>query len=344
MSIKLFLKSFYPAAYGLLVYATIRLLQDTDHGFAFWKRPWLVTASEIGISLILGYVLIGIVAFICSNNDKRITASKAPKHIFKQELLTIIGITLLVENTILIPFTALTDDGISWGDVAYINTIPLLFTLIYYGVVRSRTYLNAYIEHHLLIEKLNSDQLQTELKFLKAQYHPHFLFNALNTVYFQIDEDSSGAKRSIELLSNLLRYQLYDQQLQVTVRQELEYLNDYIKLQQVRSTHKLTVIVNFDEKLNNQLVYPLLLLPFVENAFKYVGGDYHIQIEAWLRDNRLFLRVRNDLFSSMPITKERQGIGLENLRRRLELLYPNKHALKAERIDDRFVAELELEL
>jgi LytS/YehU family sensor histidine kinase len=179
----------------------------------------------------------------------------------------------------------------------------------------------------------------TELKFLKAQYHPHFLFNALNTIYFQMDENTGAAKESIEKFSELLRYQLYDQQQTVAVSQEIRYLVNFIQLQQTRSSEKLQLEVFFDERLNGQQVYPLLFLPLVENAFKYVGGDYHIRIDGRVEGPEIRFEVGNSVPKEVPIRKE-GGIGLENLRRRLELLYPGRHSLVAEKKDGNFDATL----
>jgi LytS/YehU family sensor histidine kinase len=211
--------------------------------------------------------------------------------------------------------------------------------LLHYAILRGNSFIKAYVEQKLLVEKIRNDQLLTELKFLKAQYHPHFLFNALNTIYFQMDEDVSAAKQSVEKFSELLRYQLYDQQQTVPVSQEIRYLDNFIQLQQTRSSEKLRLEVCFDERLNGQQIYPLLFLPLVENAFKYVGGDYHIKIAAGLQESVIRLEVENGVPAEIPLKKEK-GIGLENLKRRLELLYPDRHTLTAQKKENGFAAVL----
>jgi two-component system, LytTR family, sensor kinase len=260
-----------------------------------------------------------------------------------RELLILVGANLLLMNAILTPMAALTDDGLSWGDFADINVIPTLYAIVYYGIVRTSTYLKAYVDNKVKLEQVTNEHLQTELKFLKAQYHPHFLFNALNTIYFQMDEDHEGAKRSIEKFSELLRYQLYDQQLQVPVTQEIEYLQTFIDLQKIRSTDKLKLNVDFDKKLNGQLVYPLLFLPLVENAFKFVGGEYKMVIEARVDGDNIEFRVENSIPELKQVPQKAGGIGLGNLKRRLDLLYPGKHSLNLERKDNHFTAELKVQ-
>ena len=125
--------------------------------------------------------------------------------------------------------------------------------------------------------------------------------------------------------------------------QEIEYLQSFIELQRIRSSDKLKLKVDFDKKLNGQLVYPLLFLPLVENAFKFVGGDYEMQVEAKVIDDRIDFKVENSIPRLKESVKKAGGIGLENLKRRLDLLYPGKHSLLLENNGDYFKAELKLE-
>lgn len=338
---KVLLKYLFPPLFGLLIYATIRIINDTVSGFRFWKRDWSINAIEIIFSILMGYLIHYAFRKLFQRFDRNIQKAVFYKTVLN-ELLWVIVVVEVSVNAVITPMAALTDDGLSWGDVATINIIPLLYCLIYYAVVRSNKLLQAYVNNKLQLEKLSNDHLQTELKFLKAQYHPHFLFNALNTVYFQMDESVPKAKESIEKLSELLRYQLYDQQQTVPLKQEFDYLRSFIELQKTRSSEKLKLSASFDESLNGGQVYPLLFLPLVENAFKYVGGDFIMNIEARSKDKQLHFKVENSVPAQMPEKKVR-GIGLENLKRRLELLYPGKHSLHIENKNHRFTASLKLE-
>jgi two-component system, LytTR family, sensor kinase len=339
-----FWKYTFPAIYGLLVYFTIRVLLDTATGgfYHILHRGWLQNGSELAISMADGYLVIGLFRLLFRYFDTRWPAGFSYKRIAR-ELFYVFLVTELVSCTTIMPFAAFTDDGLQVYDVADILIIPLMYALMYYGIVRSSTFLKAYIDNKLKLEQITNDHLQTELKFLKAQYHPHFLFNALNTIYFQMDENVAEAKKSVEKFSELLRYQLYDQQQTVSVSQEIHYLENFIQLQQARTSEKLRLEVNFDKSLNGQQVYPLLFLPLVENAFKYVGGEYHLQVRAHQTGNRIEFKVENSVPAIIPVKKE-GGIGLENLRRRLELLYPGRHSLVAEKEGDTFVASLNIEL
>jgi two-component system LytT family sensor kinase len=338
---KFFRKYLFPAVYGLLVYFTVRLIHDIERLAEFWKRDWTLNIIEMLCSILTGYCGVYLFEWLFRFYNRKWPLQFSYK-VIARELMIMVGANLVVVNLILIPMAALTDDGLSWADVVDIYTIPTFYAIIYYGVARTSTYLRAYIDNKIQLEKMTNDHLQTELKFLKSQYHPHFLFNALNTVYFQMDEDVEGAKRSIEQFSELLRYQLYDQQQQVPVSSEIAYLESFIDLQMVRSTDKLKLDLKFDKALNGQLVYPLLFLPLVENAFKFIGGEYKMNISTEAEVDGIVFKVEN----SVPDFKEKLtkpgGIGLENLRRRLDLLYPGKHSFSAQKTGNKFMAELKL--
>ncbi|MBO9202253.1 MULTISPECIES: sensor histidine kinase [Niastella] len=345
---KRFWKYVFPGLFGLLIYITVRVLNDTLSHFRFWKRAWSTTAIELLFVVAAGYITMYAFGKLFQRFDKKLQHNIDFK-IVLQELTWVVLIITAINNAIITPMVALTDDGLSWGDFANINIIPLLYCLVYYAVVRSNKLLHAYVNNRLLLEKITNDHLQTELKFLKAQYHPHFLFNALNTVYFQMDENIAEAKKSIEKFSELLRYQLYDQQQMVPISREFHYLQNFIELQQIRSSDKLKLQVHFDSSLNGEQVYPLLFLPLVENAFKYTGGDYRITIEANKENDQLRFAVANSVPAETSWIKQtsdqtRNGIGLENLKRRLDLLYPGKHTFTTTKKDDTFFAEIQLQL
>ncbi|MEJ7738495.1 MAG: histidine kinase [Chitinophagaceae bacterium] len=264
------------------------------------------------------------------------------KTIVKEFAIVYLGCAMLINSTI-IPMAALTDNGLQLNDFVIANIVPVLYVMLYFAIARGNHYLKAYVDYKLQLEKITNDQLQTELKFLKAQYHPHFLFNALNTIYFQMDENVAAAKKSIEKFSDLLRYQLYDQQQTVPISQEITYLNNFIELQKARSSDKLRLHVNFDTSLNEDQIYPLLFLPLVENAFKYVGGDYEIKIAGIKIDAEIIFEVENSV-PRRVVTEKKRGIGLENLKRRLTLLYPDSHKFVVHEKDNRFIATLKLNI
>jgi two-component system, LytTR family, sensor kinase len=333
----------FPPLFGLMIYTSIRLVMDLISAIHFWERPWYTTAIEIGTTLLVSYPVIMVMDHLRRRNQQKDTAPLTTKRLFNEFWEVYLYSTLILNATIT-PMAALTDNGLQWSDFADINILPPLFNLVYYAITRAVGSLRVNYEQQIHIEQITNDQLQTELRFLKAQFHPHFLFNALNTVYFQMESDTARARLTVEKLSELLRYQLYDPQQKVTAERELDYLNSFIDLQRQRMNDHLQLEVSFDPRLSSRLLYPLLLLPLVENAFKYAGGDYWIRIGATLEGENLRFEVSN----AVPVgvagkaPPSSGGIGLENLRRRLQLLYPDRHRFEAGSQQTYFSATLEI--
>jgi len=348
--IPFFWKYLFPCLYGLLFYTVLRLVSDLTNADKFWERRWQQNVIEVVSVVLLSFGTVRLPRYFLNKFKKKKRPNNA-RTAFPEFGEILLCAMILATSVSSIVHVLSHDYPIGIDDLVIVNVLLALFLLLHYAIVRGNDFVQAYVEQKLLVEKVRNDQLQTELKFLKAQYHPHFLFNALNTVYFQMDEDVAGAKKSVEKFSELLRYQLYDQQQTVAVGQEIHYLTNFIQLQQTRTSEKLQLTVSFDEKLDGQQVYPLLFLPLVENAFKYVGGDYLLLVDVRVEGMNIRLRVENsipagiqgrDIPAGMP-ARDEGGIGLENLKRRLELLYPGRHSISAEKKDSTFVASLIIE-
>jgi two-component system, LytTR family, sensor kinase len=331
----------FPLLFGLVIYTSLRLVNDVISETQFWKRPWTTNAIELAGVIIISYIFQYLLNHFARKYSKQNT--KPPTGgIILREFATVYFYCALVLNATALPMAEFTDDGLQMYDVVNINLVPMLYLLLYYAIVRGNTYVKALYEQQVQMEKMRNDKLDTELKFLKAQYHPHFLFNALNTIYFQMDEDVHAAKKSIEKFSDLLRYQLYDQQQTVPIAQEMDHLQNFIALQKVRSPEKLQLHLHISPGLNGQQVYPLLFLPLVENAFKYTDGNF-ISIHAEGNEKEISFEVKNSIpAANMPAKPG--GIGLQNLQRRLALLYPGRHTLETGKNDDTFMASLKLTL
>ena len=198
--------------------------------------------------------------------------------------------------------------------------------------------------------QLEKERLETELNFLKAQINPHFLFNAINSIYVLIDEDKKLASKTLLKFSALLRYQLYDcSQDHMPLAREMEFLQDYIDLETLRCGDNLSVSFQNRTDISGREIAPFILIPFVENAFKH--RSYNIDGNSVL----ICAEVRNDIFKfSVANTYEEEvhpgggkpgsGIGLQNVSRRLELLYKGKHELTAVRADGVYSVTLEMKL
>jgi len=272
--------------------------------------------------------------FIKKSKDKKRTNWKEYAFVF---LVNFIFIN--IEYFLMVFF--IIKEGLKWKELLLNYVVGSALLLLFYMIIRNRILLKTLFEQSLQLEKVKVDQLDTELKFLKSQYHPHFLFNALNTIYFQVDEKNSEAKESVELLSDLLRYQLYDIEQEVTMEQEINYLKSYIAFQQLRMTERLVLDVYFDPALREQKIHPLLFQPLIENAFKYVRGEYKIELGMKSDGNRIRFEIRNSIsHSPNSNNKKKEGIGIENLKRRLDLLYPDKYSLEIKQTENEFVVKL----
>jgi len=198
---------------------------------------------------------------------------------------------------------------------------------------------------------LEKEKLETELKFLKNQFNPHYLFNTINSIFFLIHKNPDRASASLAKFSELLRYQLYEcNDLQISLNKETGYLENFIELEKLRQNNNMEISVNLNHTGDNDAVIaPFILMTFVENAFKHVSKHTDkpnwIKIELFLRQQQLQLIVSNSAApgerTAMPYYG---GIGLENVQRRLDLIYPGKYQLDIENSGETFEARLVLQL
>ncbi|MEP6596980.1 MAG: histidine kinase [Ginsengibacter sp.] len=185
-----------------------------------------------------------------------------------------------------------------------------------------------YQREHL--QKIKIENLNTEINYLKAQINPHFLFNSLNTLYVQIDPQNEEAKETLEKISEMLRYQLYEcNNDRIIMEKELTYIGNYIDPQRLRKESNYEITYDYDNEVKYFEIAPLLFIPFIENAFKHLSNFNHeqnvVRVTIKKKDSKLMCTVFNT--SSVTAKKSIDGIGLKNVKRRLELLYPDRHEL-----------------
>jgi len=206
--------------------------------------------------------------------------------------------------------------------------------------------LKIFAKNQMTITNLENTNLKTELTFLKNQINPHFLFNALNNIYVQTRKRPKEAPESVMLLSELLRYQLYDcSKDKVYLRNELNYLENYLALERMRrSDSDIKLIVKGNP--NGKMIAPFLFIPFIENAVKHgleTVKEGFISIEFDISDAQLSFLITNPTINTQSSKKD-GGIGLVNVKRRLELLYPDSHQLIITPSDDLYQVKLVLEV
>ncbi|UII33782.1 histidine kinase [Fulvivirga ulvae] len=192
---------------------------------------------------------------------------------------------------------------------------------------------------------LKSENLDTELKLLKSQINPHFLFNALNNIYSLSYRNQKMAPDMVMKLSEMLRYVLYEtNESKVTLDKEIAYINNYIDFQRLKTDNKANINIHIDIHNPELLIEPMLLIPFIENSFKHSNIDHP---DGWVSINLTTFGKASVLFevsNSKPVTEftkdNTAGIGLENVEKRLRLLYPEKHDLTVEENRDSFTVKL----
>lgn len=193
---------------------------------------------------------------------------------------------------------------------------------------------------------IKNEKVNTELSFLKTQLNPHFLFNSLNSIYSLANKKSDNTTDAIITLSELMRYMIYETNKDVvSLQNEINYIKNYISLQNLRLKDSSGVRFNVHGYLD-YYIEPLLLISFIENAFKY-GTDYtgktNIVIKINVENGNLNLNISNYI-SLKEKNNPNSGIGIQNIKKRLKLLYPDSHTLTIEELDNLFTVELLLKL
>lgn len=304
-----------------LVYGVYNLMNVEDY---IRKQGWLFALPPLAISILLLAMLIYVNAFLL-----------IPKLLDKKKItLYLIAVLLLVIlNTYLKALSKQHYDSIVWpkeimpvGSYFKWNLFDsfwsiLISTLLLFSLRWS--------EQNERVKNIEVAQLQSELKYLRAQLNPHFLFNGLNTIYGTIDIENQQARDIMVQFSDLLRYNLYEADVdRITLDKEAIYLENYVALQRARSDSNLLINLQIAIMDKNVMVAPLIFVAFVENAFKYSTRDdgqaSSVAVSLKQENGQLIFDCRN----SYEINDEgREGIGLANVKRRLELLYPDRYTL-----------------
>ncbi|MCM4155506.1 histidine kinase [Gramella sp. AN32] len=222
----------------------------------------------------------------------------------------------------------------------------LMISLSYILATLLETFLYAQEKEKENIRNKN-ENLQTEIKLLKSQINPHFLFNALNNIYALSAIDPAKTQESISYLSDMLRYVLYEcEQDQVPLEKEVTYMENYIKLFTLKSSNPYPIKTDFKIGNNNLQIAPMLFIPFMENALKHSNiekrGNTYIKLKLHANNREIFFEIENSIPEN-PIHKDAVGgIGIENVKRRLKILYPDRHQLQIKSQPTSFLVQLNI--
>jgi len=321
-----------------------------DH-FIFWLVYALVYGFlfPLGVDLFSSFIIANglllfhaIVAYF--NNDYLIPRLLLPRNYLLYILSLCAIISVCFPLSIVVHLVVVNEElqSLVWSDTFFLFlVINVLFTVITTMVFKL---VKQWYKDQKMTTELRGEQLQTELKFLKSQINPHFLFNSLNNLYALTLSKSDSAPEVVLRLSNILRYILYESsEGQVSIAKEMQHVNDYVAIERLRLGDVVKIDVDIDEDLKEEMVEPMLFLTLVENAFKHseqvLPEKRYIRIHAkGLTDGFRFL-IENS-FNPSKKSEEMGGIGLVNIKKRLNLIYPNNHDLKSSTTDGVYRVDL----
>lgn len=305
----------------------------------FIKKGWLFAM----VPLVVNILLMGILVY---GNTLVLIPMVLQK---KRVALYIAGIVgLAVLQTLLRSKCQQYWDGLVWADEPMTLQSYFKWNLFYatwFILISSMLFFTQkWSEQRQQVKNIQINQLQTELKYLRAQINPHFLFNGLNTIYGNIDIRNQRARDILLQFSDLLRYNLYEADVDwVELEKEIAYLENYVALQRARSNTNLQVELEVSIEDKSLPVAPLIFIAFVENAFKYSTRDDNrvnsIRIRLRQQGNRIVFQCSNSYEQEEPTTG---GIGISNVTRRLELLYKGRYELNIQKDPTTYSIQLTL--
>ncbi len=221
-----------------------------------------------------------------------------------------------------------------------------LFLVIFVAMLR---FAKDWFEFESKKKEVENEKLAAELNFLKAQINPHFLFNTLNNLYYLAYTQSPNTTEVIAKLSAMMRYMIYDSNYkQVPLSKEIEYMENYISLERLRLNNQIPIKFDIAGNTDQVMIAPLIFITFLENAFKHGVSNNSpgawVNISISLQGKECTYRVENSKVKTVKDENGKSGIGLKNVNRRLELSYPEKHRLKVEDLEDRYIVQLNVTL
>lgn len=237
--------------------------------------------------------------------------------------------------------------GMSRGSRPIADPYNTVLFLLIFTVGTSISVIQRWLKTEHNRKETENEKLNTELSFLKSQVNPHFFFNTLNNIYSLAIVRSEKTAPAVMKLSSIMRYILTETQRdKVPLRNEVDFIHNFIELQQVRLTDKVELKFSAEGDMDNLWVAPLLFIPFVENAFKYgvsTKASSNITIEIRTEGKKILFDCRNYIVPSENNLMENTGIGINNVKRRLELMYPGKHILSTTQKDNYYTVHLDIE-
>lgn len=344
---------FYHIAFWTLYVLYKSYLNYDSAGFSVGEKSGIALfLMAVLIQLVLLLVKIPLVygLFFVANRylSKQWSAVKTVGAATAAFVISVLGIVWL-NQVVIYRWIYREPSGDFWANIFSLSSVFYWFFILAFvsGMAISIKLVRLSIRQKSAQQELLQRKLELELQFLKSQSNPHFLFNTLNNIYSLARKNSDKTAEVVLKLSSLLRYMLYESaRKSIEIDKEIQIIHDYIELEKLRYDERLEVIFENSVDQPHEKIAPLILLPFVENAFKHGASESrfqsYIRIELLLKKQQLFFEVKNSKEINDD-TQQTVKIGLNNIRRQLELLYP-EHQLIIEDQPKEFTVQLKINL
>lgn len=330
----------YHILFWLIILIILMIVEGTEYGF------WFTLSNEIINVLFYGFLVYFNWFYLI------------PNYLNEKKFLTY-AILLTLSAIILTPLKMLVFywkfNAIPVAQQQLINNQLGYFMLSFIIASGSTIYAILMDWFRQLREKqeLETQTMQSELRFLKSQINPHFLFNTLNNLYALTLKKSDQAPEIVIKLSEMMRYMLYEcNEKRVLLSKEIHYLNNYLDLERLRQGKNVSITFSVNGEVQDQKIAPLLFIPFLENSFKHGLNNYithggFVRINLEINQTQLHFQIENSKPEKMPVADPNRrsgGIGLVNVHRRLNLLYPDQYELRIDNTPKSYVVDLKLDL
>jgi hypothetical protein len=328
----------YHILFWAILYLVLISIDGKEHGLIFTMGTGLVTISFFALIVYLNLVYL------------------FPQYLQNKSLFWHL-VSIAVAATMLTPIKSFILYFVHYDHPETRNFILenqgfFFLSFFFIGIGSSIYYImNEWLKGQRDTSELKNKTLQSELNFLKSQINPHFLFNTLNNLYALTLKKSDLAPEIVLRLSEMMRYMLYEcNERRVPLRKEINYVKNYLELEKLRQGKKFNIKFELDGEIEDQKIAPLMFIPFLENSFKHGVNnqltDGFVEIHLQIEKDNVRVEIENSKAPTLPSPsgKKSGGIGLVNVKRRLDLLYSNNYVLEIENNPNTYKVQLELNL
>ena len=309
--------------------------------------------SQLLIKIFRSFISVSFFAVIVYVNWSLLIPKFLKKRNWVLYLISLILLAIVVTPPQVLALFLLYDDYPSIQQLFYQKQNVLFFQSIFIGVSSAAFKITQdWLSHERDSKELQSQNLSSELNFLKSQINPHFLFNTLNNLYALSLKKSDQAPKTVLMLSEMMRYMLYECNVErVFLQKEINSIKNYLELERIRLGNNFDIDFIVEGEAQELKIAPLMFIPFIENSFKHgmnnLISDGYVHISLNIKDGEVAMRIANKIGSVIrkdPKEKQSGGIGLINIKRRLKLIYPERHSLSFIETDNEYVVQLNIQL